>query len=79
MPPDIALLPATLLFAVALLAHQRNCRAFGDNPLQRRITHGSPRPFGSEKPTRAEEFNLTGVLLPEYPIRATLLPGNVSQ
>ncbi|XP_015595908.1 protein NDNF [Cephus cinctus] len=40
---------------------------------------GSPRPFGTEKPTRVEEFNRTGVLHPEYQIPATLQPGNVSQ
>ncbi|XP_043604915.1 protein NDNF [Bombus pyrosoma] len=42
-------------------------------------TIGSPRPFGAEKPTRAQEFNRTGVLHPEYQIPATLRPGNVSQ
>ncbi|XP_076387509.1 neuron derived neurotrophic factor nord isoform X2 [Megachile rotundata] len=42
-------------------------------------TMGSPRPFGAEKPTRAQEFNRTGVLHPEYQIPATLRPGNVSQ
>lgn len=42
-------------------------------------TIGSPRPFGAEKPTRAQEFNRTGVLHPEYLIPATLRPGNVSQ
>ncbi|KAK2574935.1 hypothetical protein KPH14_008702 [Odynerus spinipes] len=44
-----------------------------------RRTVGSPRPFGGEKPTRAQEFNRTGVLHPEYQIPATLRPGNVSQ
>ncbi|XP_053973192.1 uncharacterized protein LOC128873570 isoform X1 [Hylaeus volcanicus] len=42
-------------------------------------TIGSPRPFGAEKPTRAQEFNRTGVLHPEYQIPANLRPGNVSQ
>ncbi|XP_014614592.1 PREDICTED: protein NDNF isoform X1 [Polistes canadensis] len=44
-----------------------------------RRTIGSPRPFGAERPTRAQEFNRTGVLHPEYQIPATLRPGNVSQ
>ncbi|KAF7398358.1 hypothetical protein HZH66_006255 [Vespula vulgaris] len=46
---------------------------------QTRRTVGSPRPFGAERPTRAQEFNRTGVLHPEYQIPATLRPGNVSQ
>ncbi|XP_011494676.1 PREDICTED: protein NDNF-like isoform X2 [Ceratosolen solmsi marchali] len=71
-----------LLVATSLLAAR--CRANAEeSPLQRRMAgmnvHGSPRPFGAERPSRAEEFNLTGVLQPEYQIRATLKPNNVSQ
>jgi hypothetical protein len=71
-----------LLVATSLLAAR--CRADPEeSPLQRRMAgmsgHGSPRPFGAERPSRAEEFNLTGVLQPEYQIRATLKPNNVSQ
>ncbi|XP_015178449.1 PREDICTED: protein NDNF isoform X2 [Polistes dominula] len=44
-----------------------------------RRTISSLRPFGVERPTRAQEFNRTGVLHPEYQIPATLRPGNVSQ
>ncbi|XP_020283733.1 protein NDNF [Pseudomyrmex gracilis] len=40
-------------------------------------TIGSP--FGTDRPTRVQEFNRTGVLHPEYQIPATIRPGNVSQ
>ena len=67
-----------ILFAF-LLFNPRICRAFGEGFLPRRFTMGSPRPFGSDRPTKAEEFNRTGVLLPEYQLPATLNPNNVSQ
>ncbi|XP_014208291.1 uncharacterized protein LOC106639285 [Copidosoma floridanum] len=52
-----------------------------ESPLQRRMAslssgHGKPRP---EKYSMAEEFNFTGVLQPEYQMRATLKPNDVSQ
>lgn len=46
---------------------------------QRRGFQGSPRPYGTDRPSRVEEFNRTDVIHPEYQIPATLQPGNVSK
>lgn len=71
-----------LLLAALTIILQDSFQANGQSAalIQRRISAlGSPRPFGSDRPSRAEEFNRTGVLHPEYLITATLKPTNVSQ
>ncbi|KAJ8680299.1 hypothetical protein QAD02_016086 [Eretmocerus hayati] len=61
------------------LQRQRDQQAVA-SPLQRRIASAASRPRAlAERPTRAEEFNITGVLQPEYQIRATLKPNDESQ
>lgn len=75
-------LPTVKMFIILVLCLVLNaqiCRAFGAGYLPMRFTMGSPRPYRSEKPTKAEEFNRTGVLLPEYQLPATLNPHNVSK
>ncbi|XP_043260858.1 protein NDNF [Colletes gigas] len=70
-----------LVAFVSVFARRGTGCAFCDRLSQQQgyRTIGSPRPFGSEKPTRVQEFNRTGVLHPEYQIPANLRPGNVSQ
>ena len=77
---------ALLAASVLVLALPCHTSILGDeSPLQRRMAsslrsgHASARMFGAERPSRAEEFNRTGVLQPEYQIRATLNPNDVSQ
>ncbi|XP_014224863.2 uncharacterized protein LOC106651044 [Trichogramma pretiosum] len=71
------LLPGRLVGASLLLGNE-------SNPLQRRMASSHQhsahtRKFGTERLSHAEEFNRTKVLQPEYQIRATLSPNDVSQ
>ncbi|XP_058804029.1 uncharacterized protein LOC131671546 isoform X1 [Phymastichus coffea] len=75
------IVPESLLLAALFAVAARS--APDDNPLERRMAsslggHASARP-AAERLSRAEEFNRTGVLQPEFQIRATLKPNDMSQ